>query len=92
MTAIRWFALLPDSMTGKDVPIPGPDGKPREWLAADKDSARELVKATLTPNQFRIALVMSVLEYEASEADARVKKLAEDKAQFYKMAARRKHG
>lgn len=65
MTAVRWIAILPDPTTGFDTPVIGGDGKPFEWLAPDKRAAAELAKNDLTPNQLRLASIVSVVEFES---------------------------
>jgi hypothetical protein len=73
MSDVRWIALLPDPMTGFDTPVLGPNSKRFEWLAADKASARLLAEVDLTPNQFRLASIVSVVEFESREREPKPK-------------------
>jgi hypothetical protein len=65
MSDIRWLALVPDILTGEPTPVLGANQKPREWLAPDRAAATVLVKRALTPDEFALCRVVSVLDYEA---------------------------
>jgi hypothetical protein len=71
MTEIRWLATLPDPTSGRDAPVLGPGSKRFEWLAADKVSARTLAEKDLTPAQFRLASIVSVIEFETRQNEPR---------------------
>ena len=68
---VRWVALLPDPVMGSQLPVVDSAGKPREWLAPDKVTARTLVSQTLTQPEFWVCDVVSVLEWEARKNDAK---------------------
>lgn len=69
MSDIRWLALIPDPTSPRPVPVLGDQAKPREWLAPDKATAQLFAKRDLTPAQYRLAEIVSVLEYEARKRE-----------------------
>lgn len=63
MSDIRWLALLPDPVTGRQFAM-ALKGRRLEWLAPDRQTAIEKAALDLSPSQLRLAEIASVLEYE----------------------------
>jgi hypothetical protein len=68
MTDIRWIALLPDPTSPRWQPM-AIQGTPLVWIAENRTAARRLAALDLSPAQFRLAEIVSVLEYETRQRE-----------------------
>lgn len=74
---VRWVCLLPDPITGLDQPVRSISGQPMIWVAIDIKAAIALVKADLLPNAFRLASVVSYIDWRSRTELQRSKLLHE---------------
>lgn len=78
MSKVMWVALLPDPATGLDAPVERAEGGVHSWPAEDKAAATALVKQSLTPAQFRLASVVSLVDWVTRKAQPQRRKLIQD--------------
>lgn len=75
---LRWVCLLPDPVTGLDQPVPELSGKPKIWVAPNREYAVRLVRADLMPKAFRLASVVSMLDWESRRSQPQRAKLSHE--------------
>lgn len=66
MITVTWIAVVPDPVTGLDEPIEeAGTRRPKVWVAPNREYAVRLIRRDLLPNTFRLAAVVSVVDWES---------------------------